>query len=161
MKKAVIFAMAAALTLSLAACGNRDNKNANNSGSTNKDQVENGGANNNGTGSNSGNGITNGSTSSDNGTTANNNDGATGNNGSAGSGGMGSNAGTGNSSNAGSSIGNDVRRGLDDVGDAIGDVLDGGRAAVNDAARTTSFQQMLDSARVYDVDGSEGGARGY
>ena len=30
MKRAVIFAMAAAMTLSLAACGNRDNKNQGN-----------------------------------------------------------------------------------------------------------------------------------
>ena len=55
-------------------------------------------------------------------------------------------------------MGNDVRRGLDDVGDAVGDLWEDGKDAVRDMTRTTSFQQMLDSARVQDVDGMMDGS---
>lgn len=85
-------------------------------------------------------GVTNGSTSSDNGVNAN--DSAR--------------------SNTRSSVGSDVRRGLDDVGDAVEDMWDGGRRAVDDAARgmagSTTFQRMLDNARVTDVDGNMDGS---
>lgn len=144
MKKAAIFALAATFILSLAACGSRDNGNqsANNSGTnqnTTGDRDPNSGT--------TGGGITNGSTSSDNGTDANRS------------------AGNGNSAQSRSSVGNDVRRGLDDVGDAVEDMWDDGRNAVDDAVRgtanNTSFQRMLDNARVFDVDGMmDGGIRG-
>ena len=132
MKKAAIFAVAAAFILSLAACGSRDDGNRD--------------TNNNGVGQNTtGDRDPNGSTSSDNGTD------------------VGRNA--GNDARSRSSLGNDVRRGLDDVGDAVEDMWDDGRNAVDNAARgtanNTSFQPMLDKARVHDVDGmSDGGIRG-
>ena len=142
MKKAAIFAVAAAFILSLAACGSRDdgNRDTNNNGvgqNTTGDRDPNG--------TTANDGITNGSTSSDNGTD------------------VGRNA--GNDARSRSSLGNDVRRGLDDVGDAVEDMWDDGRNAVDNAARgtanNTSFQQMLDNARVHDVDGmSDGGIRG-
>lgn len=120
MKKAVIFAAAAALALSLTACGGQGSQDRNDSNGA----------------------VTNGSTSSDNGVNANNS----------------ARAGT----QARSSIGSDVRRGLDDVGDAVEDMWDGGRRAVDDVTRgtagATSFQQMLDNARVTDVDGNMDGS---
>ncbi|MCI8679729.1 MAG: hypothetical protein HFF81_02975 [Oscillospiraceae bacterium] len=121
MKKAAIFAAAAALALSLTACGGQENGTA--------DQGVNGG-------------VTNGSTSSDNGVNANDS--------------------ARDGTRARSSVGSDVRRGLDSMGDAVEDMWDGGRRAVDDAARgaagTTSFQQMLDNARVTDVDGNMDGS---
>lgn len=58
-------------------------------------------------------------------------------------------------------MGDDVRRGLNDVGDAVEDMWEDGKDAVRDMTRTTSFQQMLDSARVQDVDGMmDGGSAG-
>ena len=87
-------------------------------------------------------GVTNGSTSSDNGVNANDS--------------------ARDGTRARSSVGSDVRRGLDSMGDAVEDMWDGGRRAVDDAARgaagTTSFQQMLDNARVTDVDGNMDGS---
>ena len=121
MKKAAIFAAAAALALSLTACGGQENGTA--------DQGVNGG-------------VTNGPTSSDNGVNANDS--------------------ARDGTRARSSVGSDVRRGLDSMGDAVEDMWDGGRRAVDDAARgaagTTSFQQMLDNARVTDVDGNMDGS---
>ena len=83
MKRAVIFAMAAAMTLSLAACGNRDNKNQGNNNPGTADNNNAGNREDNAAGNNGnndgligGNGTTNGSTSSNNGTNANSNDGA-------------------------------------------------------------------------------------
>ena len=111
MKKAVIFAAAAALALSLTACGGQGSQDRNDANGA----------------------VTNGSTSSDNGVNANNS----------------ARAGT----QARSSIGSDVRRGLDDVGDAVEDMWEDGKDAVRDMTRTTSFQQMLDNARVRDADG--------
>lgn len=126
MKKTAVFAAAAALVLSLAACGGQGDKNQNGAAGG-ADQGVNGG-------------VTNGSTSSDNGVNAN--DSAR--------------------SNTRSSVGSDVRRGLDDVGDAVEDMWDGGRRAVDDAARgmagSTTFQRMLDNARVTDVDGNMDGS---
>lgn len=116
MKKAVIFAAAAALALSLTACGGQGSQDRNDANGA----------------------VTNGSTSSDNGVNAN------------------------NSAQARSSIGSDVRRGLDNVGDAVEDMWDGGRRAVDDVTRgtagATSFQRMLDNARVTDVDGNMDGS---
>ena len=51
---------------------------------------------------------------------------------------------------------------MDDVGDAVEDMWDGGRRAVDDVTRgtagATSFQRMLDNARVTDVDGNMDGS---
>lgn len=139
MKKAAIFAAAAALVLSLAACGGQGDKNQNGAAGGTDPGVNsgdvNGGATN---GSTNGatNGTTNGSTSSDNGVNAN--------------------------GSTRSSIGSDVRRGLDNMGGAVEDMWDNGRRAVDDAARgsagSTSFQRMLDNARVTDVDGNMDGS---
>ena len=55
-----------------------------------------------------------------------------------------------------STVGNDLRRAVDDVGDAARDLVDDGRDTLYDAthsANPTSFQQMLDNARVHDMDG--------
>lgn len=110
MKKAAIFAAAAALALSLTACGGQENGTA--------DQGVNGGVN--------------------------------------------ANDSARDGTRARSSVGSDVRRGLDSMGDAVEDMWDGGRRAVDDAARgaagATSFQQMLDNARVTDVDGNMDGS---
>ena len=126
--------------LSLAACGGQGDKNQSANGSGANGAVTNGSGTN-GSGTVNG-GITNGSTSSDNGTTANNS--------------------ASNDARSRSSLGNDVRRGLDDVGDAVEDIWDDGRDAVNDMTRgtanTTSFQRMLNNARVTDVDGTMDGS---
>lgn len=145
MKRAAIFAAAAALVLSLAACGGQGDKNQSANGAGAGQSTANGSdANAPGTanGGSANGGITNGSTSSDNGTTANSS--------------------AGNDTRSRSSLGSDVRRGLDDVGDAVEDIWDGGRNAVDDMTRsranTTSFQRMLDNARVTDVDGTMDGS---
>ncbi len=82
--------------------------------------------------------------------------GTAGNNGSAGSGGV-SNRGNsglnGNNSTDGSgdnSLANDARRAMDDVGGAVDDLLGTGE---NGTAGRTSFQRMLDNAKVHDADG--------
>ena len=154
MKKAVIFFAAAVLVLALAACGNRDNKN----GNDNTGVTTNGGQNS-GSGTNSGSGA-NGSAGTNSGSGFNGNAGANmgtaGNNGSAGSGGV-SNRGNsglnGNNSTDGSgdnSLANDARRAMDDVGGAVDDLLGTGE---NGTAGRTSFQRMLDNAKVHDADG--------
>ena len=116
MKRAAILAAALALTLSLTACGNRDNKNNAdvNNGQTNSGQTGNDAA---GTGSDA------------------NNNGAAGNDG----------------KSIGRSIGGSVRSAVDDMGRAVEDVLDPN--AGNRAANMTSFQRMLENARVRDQDG--------
>ena len=131
MKRAAIFAMAAAMILSLAACGNRDNKNQGtaNNGSANSGMTNGSGTNNNGT---TNNGTTNNGTTN-NGTT---------------------NSGTTNNGGSGRSVGNDLGRAADGVGDAVEDLWDDGRRAVDDLTHSTSsFQRMLDNARVHDTDG--------
>ena len=74
--------------------------------------------------------------------------------------GIGSNGTTNDGTN--NSVGNDLRDAADDMGDAMGDAMDNARNALegntvnNDRARsadTTSFQRMLDNARVHDRDG--------
>ena len=57
------------------------------------------------------------------------------------------NGGTG--SNEGGTVGGDLRGALDDAGRAVEDAADG----VRHAAGMTSFERMLDNARVHDVDG--------
>lgn len=153
MKKAAIFAAAIALVLSLAACGNRDGKNDGSNSNT-------GGTNNNSTLGTAGN---NGSTGS--GGVTNNGGGTAGDSGL----GTGSNSGTGTTdntrmggnatrsagsntaNNAGRSIGGDVRGAVDDMGHAVDDLLDIGNNSR--AAGMTSFERMLENARVHDVDG--------
>lgn len=130
-KKLAIFLTAAAMVLSLAACGNQDNKNngAANNGTTNNGTTNNGTTNN---------GTTNNGT---------NNHGTTNN---------------GTANNNHNSVGDDLKDAANDVGDAVGDAVDGvqdaldGKNANNsrtNTANTTSFQQMLDNARVHDRDG--------
>ena len=57
----------------------------------------------------------------------------------------GSSAGTG----TGSSVGNDLRRAADGVGDAVEGAMDD----MTRAASATTFERMLDNARVRDTDG--------
>ena len=167
---------ALAMVLSLAACGNRDD-------STPDDPAAGGGTmDNNDPGVNN-NGITNGSRPGDgitdssglggsNGGTAGSaapggsvtggvpdssldNSAGTGSNGSLT--GSGNDTGTG-ADNAGtpagrSRVGDDLRRAADNVGDAVTSMVDEGRSAVARGTRTTTFQRMLDNARVHDVDG--------
>ena len=51
---------------------------------------------------------------------------------------------------SGNSVGCYMRRAADDVGDAVDDLLGNGE---NATANRTSFQRMLDNARVHDADG--------
>ena len=158
MKKAALVAAALAMVLSLAACGNRDNNTvndpANGNGTTqNGDSGTNSGTNANGNGTATNNGSSTGSgmgTGSDvgagagTGTAAGNGTGT----------GTGSTAGTGgNAAASRSTVGNDLRRAADDVGDAVTGLVEDGRSAVARGTSTTSFQRMLDNARVHDVDG--------
>ena len=48
-----------------------------------------------------------------------------------------------------SRVGNDLRRAADDVGDAMTGLADAGRSAVTRGTSTTTFQRMLDNARVH------------
>lgn len=152
MKRAAIFAMAAAMVLSLAACGNRDNKNqgtANNAG-TNSGMTNGSGTNNSGT---TNNGTTNNKGTNNSGTA--NNGGLTGSNSMTGNSGSSlNNSSTANNSGSGRSVGNDLGRAADGVGDAVEDLWDDGRRAVDDLTHSTSsFQRMLDNAKVHDTDG--------
>ena len=170
MKKAALVAAALAMVLSLAACGNKDNNTVNdpaggNGTTQNNGTGTNGGtnANDNGTannnGSSTGSGMGTGSdvgpgTGAGTGTAAGNTAG-TGNGAGTGTGtGTTAGAGTGNNTaTSRSTVGNDLRRGLDDVGDAVTGLVEDGRSAVARGTSTTSFQRMLDNARVHDVDG--------
>ena len=175
MKKAALVAAALAMVLSLAACGNKDNNTVNdpagNAGTTQNGGTgtnsgtnanDNGTANNNGstTGSGMGTGSEAGTgTGAGTGTAGN----TTGTDNSIGTGtGAGTTAGTGTGTAAGagnntatsrSTVGNDLRRAADDVGDAVTGLVEDGRSAVARGTSTTSFQRMLDNARVHDVDG--------
>lgn len=157
MKRAAIFVVAAAMVLSLAACGNRDNKNQNgNNGSPNSGMVgnnngSNSGSNHNGNGANNNMGGNNNGSANNGGLTGNN---GIGNNGSSLNNGSANNSGTANNSGSGRSVGDDLRRAADGVGDAAEDLWDDGRRAVDDLTHSTSsFQRMLDNARVHDTDG--------
>ena len=176
MKKAALVAAALAMVLSLAACGNKDNNTVNdpaggNGTTQNNGTGTNGGTNANDNGTANNNGSSTGSgmgTGSDVGTgtgagtgTAAGNTAGTGNGAGTGTGtgttagaGTGAAAGTGNNTaTSRSTVGNDLRRGLDDVGDAVTGLVEDGRSAVARGTSTTSFQRMLDNARVHDVDG--------
>ena len=169
MKKAALVAAALAMVLSLAACGNKDNNTvndpANGAGTTqNGGTGTNSGTNANDDGTASNNGSTVGSgmgTGSDVGTGAGNGTGTgTGTGTTAGTGtgtgttaGAGNNAATSRSAAGRSTVGNDLRRAADDVGDAVTGLVEDGRSAVARGTSTTSFQRMLDNARVHDVDG--------
>ena len=170
MKKAALVAAALAMVLSLAACGNKDNNTVNdpaggNGTTQNNGTGTNGGthANDNGTANNNGSSTGSGmGTGSDVGTgtgagtgTAAGNTAGTGNGAGTGTGtGTTAGAGTGNNTaTSRSTVGNDLRRGLDDVGDAVTGLVEDGRSAVARGTSTTSFQRMLDNARVHDVDG--------
>ena len=161
------------MVLSLAACGNRDNNTvndpANGSGTTQNGDSgansgtnanDNGTANNNGSGTGSGMGTGNDAgAGAGTGTAAGNNTGASNGTGT----GTGSSAGTGSNAPTGrsnlgtaagrSTVGNDLRRAADDVGDAVTGLVEDGRSAMSRGASTTSFQRMQDNARVHDVDG--------
>ncbi|MBD5150095.1 MAG: hypothetical protein HDT18_06920 [Oscillibacter sp.] len=176
MKKAALVAAALAMVLSLAACGNKDNNMVNDPANGNG-TTQNGGtgtnsgtnANDNGTannnGSSTGSGLGTGSdvgtgTGAGTGTASGNNAGT--NNGTGTGTGTGTTAGSGTGAAAGagnntatsrSAVGNDLRRAADNVGDAVTGLVEDGRSAVARGTSTTSFQRMLDNARVHDVDG--------
>lgn len=75
--------------------------------------------------------------------------------------GTGTNSGTSSSTGTGTSsgaesrsrVGSDLRRAADGVGDAVTDLVDDGRNALSRAASATTFERMLDNARVHDTDG--------
>lgn len=166
MKKAALIAAALTLILSLAACGNRDNNDAGNppdqnnaSGSNATDGRDDygqesydrydAGSSVTGGGTASGNGSSNGSMTNGSGTTGNNsaaNGSGTANNGSTA-------ANNDSGSTARSEVGNDLRRAADGVGDAVTGMVDEGRDALTRTTSTTTFQRMLDNARVHDTDG--------
>ena len=169
MKRTVILAAALTLVLSLAACGNRDagnqtpNNQPNSSGT-----VENGGSTNGTNGANSTNGAngtvngtggTNGTASGSTGSSLTDPSGSVGskpaeNGTDAGTNSTdGSGAGSGMDSRSRSSVGNDLRRAADDVGDAVTGLMDDGRSALTRATSATTFERMLDNARVHDTDG--------
>lgn len=158
MKKAALIAAALAMVLTLAACGNRDNNDSNNQPNNNTTQGDTGtNQNNSGTANHDPNSVNNGSSSmTNNGTGSTTNSGT---NSSIGNGaGSSVNNSTGDSvtgarSMGRSTVGNDLRRAADDVGDAVTDMVDGGRDALTRTTSTTTFQQMLDNARVHDTDG--------
>lgn len=139
MKKATVFAAALALLLSLAACGNRDN----NGGQTNNGQT-NGGEN-------------SGSLTDQNGDTNNVTGGQTTRSwtgtGTGSQAGSRSWSGTGADNGARGTVGNDLRRAADGVGSAVEDAVDDGRDMLSRAASATTFERMLDNARVHDTDG--------
>ena len=62
-------------------------------------------------------------------------------------------SGSDSSSTARSRVGDDLRRAADDVGDAVTGMVDDGRDALTRTTNTTTFQRMLDNARVHDTDG--------
>ena len=159
MKKAAILAAALAMVLTFAACGNRDNNDPNDRPDDNT-VTDNNGVN----GSNdrndsiTGNGSTNGNGSSTG------RDPVTGSNGGSLNGDNGiidqddrddrdglDNA--GDSSMSRSRVGNDLRRAADSVGNAMTGLADAGRDAITGGTSTTTFQRMLDNARVHDRDG--------
>lgn len=176
MKKAALVAAALAMVLSLAACGNKDNNTPDNqtggnsavqNGGTgsNSGAGVNGGANDNapggtgaGTGNDSGAGLGTGTGSGIGTDTGIGNGVGTGTDTGVGTGtgtdtGAGTDTGTGTDAGTGRSrMGNDLRRAADSVGNAVTGMADEGRAAARGASATT-FQRMLDNARVHDVDG--------
>ncbi len=150
MKKAAILAAALAMILTLAACGNRDDNDSGNQPNDNNVTDNNG---------------VNGSHDRDDPVTGSNGS-TTGNGSSAGNDPITGSSGSlnddndvtdrdnGDDSSMGRSrVGNDLRRAADDVGDAMTGLADAGRSAVTRGTSTTTFQRMLDNARVHDADG--------
>lgn len=132
MKKATVFAAALALLLSLAACGNQGS----NGGQTNNGQTNSG--------------ENNGSLTDQNGGTNNGTDGQTTRSWT----GTGSyNGGAGSQTGTRGTVGNDLRRAADGVGRAVEDAVDDGRDMLSRTASATTFERMLDNARVHDTDG--------
>ena len=149
MKKATVFAAALALLLSLAACGNQDN----NAGQTGGSTGANSGQANNGTGENGG---IDGNDTRNNGslTAPNNNTGTNYSvNNNAGTATNGQTTGARSWTGTDSRVGNDLRRAADGVGNAVTDLADDGRELMSRTASTTTFERMLDNARVHDTDG--------
>lgn len=143
MKKTALIAAALTMVLALAACGNMDKNNSNGGtalGDTNGTNGINGT-----NGTNDVNGTYNvndpATGSSRNGTTAN-----------------------GTTASSRSTVGSDLRRAADDVGsslrraadsagNAATELADDGRDMAVRGASATSFERMLDNARVHDTDG--------
>lgn len=158
MKKAALIAAALAMVLSLAACGNRDNNTSgstpngssvtdpNGSGSINGNNNSN--VNGTGTGTGTGN-----NTGTGTGTVAGTGTG----NGTGTVTGTGTGTGTGTNTGTGaagrSRVGSDLRRAADNVGDAVTGLVDDGRSALTRSTSATTFERMLDNARVHDTDG--------
>lgn len=139
MKKAALIAAALTMVLTLAACGNMDKNDSNY-------QLGNGATPGDTNGTNGINGTNDVyGTNGVNGTT-NANDSVTG---------SGRNGTTANGSTASSrgTVGNDLRRAADDVGGAVTKLADDGRDMLVRDASATSFERMLDNARVRDTDG--------
>lgn len=177
MKKTALIAAALSLVLALAACGNRDNDSNNQpnnqTGSNGSSQTDGylgdnsttpndqNGSSITGNGPATGNGsITGGGTTTGNDTTTGNgsttgNGTTTGNSSTAGNGSVtsGNTTADDNANSLGRSVGNDLRRAADDVGDAVTGMVDGTRNAVTHTTSTTTFQRMLENARVHDTDG--------
>ena len=145
-KRAAIFVTAAALVLSLAACGDQGSGTNDNAGA---------GGNTTGTHDNGSPGGSSGQSGStnDNGTT--NNGGVTNNSGIGGgaTGGTTGNSGTtGGTTRERGTLGSGIRDAADDVGRAVDDLVDD-VTGQRRADTMTSFEKMLDNARVHDVDG--------
>ena len=173
MKKAALIAAALAMVLSLAACGNRDdNTNDNPSNGT----TQNGGSttdgNNNGTTGPSGPNTGSNGVGADPGAGGSMGNGADSGLGTGADSGLGTGAdsglgtGSGTSGSVGGStgtdaggsmsrsrVGNDLRRAADNVGDAVTGLVDDGRDALTRSTSATTFERMLDNARVHDMDG--------
>lgn len=138
MKKATVFAAALALLLSLAACGNQGS----NGGQTNNGQTNSG--------------ENNGSLTDQNGGTNNGTDGQTTRSWTGGgTDGQTTRSWSGTDSQTGTrgTAGNDLRRAADGVGRAVEDAVDDGRDMLSRTASATTFERMLDNARVHDTDG--------
>lgn len=141
MKKAALIAAALTMTLILAACGNMDKNDSNNSAAL-------GGAN----GTNGINGTndvydTNGAGG------ANDVNGTTGVNGSTTRSSWNGTAANGSTAGSRGTVGGDLRRAADDVGNAVTRLADDGRDMAARGASATNFERMLDNARVHDADG--------
>lgn len=156
MKRFAMLIAVLALVMSLAACGCTD-KNAPNSGTT-----QNGGSS--GTTQNGGNSGNHGSSITGQPGMNGSGNGMTGNNGNAMNGG-----GMNNGTNGGGIIGG-MEDAVDNVGDAVDDLIGGNNGGMNNSgvnnapagnhttgnntgANATSFQQMISNARVHDTDG--------
>lgn len=141
MKKAVLTAAALTMVLALAACGNMDKNNSSNGTAL-------GDAN----GTNGVSGTTDGyGTNGVNG--MNDVNGADGVNGSITRSNWNGAAANGSTASSRSTAGGDLRRAADDVGSAVTRLAEDGRDMVARGTGATSFERMLDNARVHDRDG--------